>query len=69
MKDFNEPGSNKSWMDEGFKKYIVQIQLDNIVNALDGELKHYICTDRTTTHQKIVIEYDHKTKGENNDKS
>ena len=25
MEGFNEPGSNKSWMDEGFKKYITQL--------------------------------------------
>jgi hypothetical protein len=62
MKDFNTPGSNKSWMDEGFKKFIVEHQLGNVVNILDGELHHYHCSDRTTTHEKIVIEYNHKNK-------
>jgi hypothetical protein len=62
MDDFNTPGSNKSWMDDGFKKHVVQIQLDNIVKILDGELKHYICTDKTTTHEKIVIEYNRTKK-------
>ena len=62
MKDFNEPGSNKSWMDEGFKKFAVNTQLDNICKILGGEAKHYICTDKKTQHQKIVIEYDHKNK-------
>lgn len=62
MKDFNEPGSNKSWMDEGFKKFAVNTQLDNICKILGGEAKHYICTDKKTQHQKIVIEYDHQNK-------
>ena len=62
MKDFNTPGSNKSWMDEGFKKFIVEHQLENVRNVLDGELKHYVCSDKTTTHEKIVIEYNHKKK-------
>ena len=62
MKDFNEPGSNKSWMDEGFKKFAVNTQLDNICKILGGEAKHYICTDKKTQHQKIVIEYDHQQK-------
>ena len=62
MKDFNTPGSNKSWMDEGFKKYIVAWQLENVTNVLGGELKHYICTDKTTTHEKIVIEYNRTKK-------
>jgi len=62
MKDFNTPGSNKSWMDEGFKKFIVDTQLENVRNVLNGELKHYVCSDKTTTHEKIVIEYNHKKK-------
>ncbi|AMO43273.1 hypothetical protein Np050604_028 [Cyanophage S-RIM44] len=62
MKDFNEPGSNKSWMDEGFKKFIVEHQLENVRNVLDGELKHYVCCDKTTTHEKIVIEYNYQKK-------
>ena len=62
MKDFNEPGSNKSWMDEGFKKFTVDTQLDNICKILGGKATHYICTDKKTQHQKIVITYDHKEK-------
>ena len=62
MKDFNAPGSNKSWMDEGFKKFIVEHQLENVRSVLGGELKHYICTDKTTTHEKIVIEYNRTKK-------
>jgi hypothetical protein len=49
-------------MDEGFKKFAVDTQLHNVCNILGGELKHYICTNKTTTHQKIVIEYNHENK-------
>ena len=38
MEGFNEPGSNKSWMDDGFKKHIIQVQLDNVVSILKGKL-------------------------------
>jgi hypothetical protein len=69
MDDFNTPGSNKSWMDDGFKEFVTQLQLDNVCKILNGELMHYYCSDRTTTHEKIVIEFNHKTKEENNDKS
>jgi hypothetical protein len=62
MNDFNTPGSNKSWINDGFKKFVVEQQLSNIVNILGGELKHYIYSDKTTTHEKIVIEYNHKNK-------
>ena len=62
MDDFNTPGSNKSWMDEGFKKFIVDYQLDNICRILGGEAKYYICSSKTTTHRKLVIEYNHENK-------
>jgi len=49
-------------IDDNFKKIAVNTQLDNICKILDGEVKHYTCCDRTTEHQKIVIEYNHKKK-------
>jgi hypothetical protein len=49
-------------IDENFKKITVEKQLDNICQILGGEVKHYTCCDRTTEHQKIVIEYNHKKK-------
>lgn len=33
-----------------------------IAQNLGGELKHYVCCDRTNEHKKYVIEYDHKDK-------
>ena len=62
MNDFNQPGSNKIGMTPVFKEFVTQTQLDNVCKILGGELKHYICTDRTTTHEKIVIEYNHQKK-------
>jgi hypothetical protein len=49
-------------IDDNFKKFAVDKQLDNICQILGGEVKHYICCDRTTQHSKIVIEYNHKKK-------
>lgn len=43
-------------------KFALQIQLDNICRILGGEATHYICTDKKTQHQKIVITYDRKEK-------
>ena len=62
MKDFNTPGSNKSKMDDAFVKFNSEWQLDNVVKLLNGEIKHYIVTDKKTIHKKIVIEYDHQEK-------
>ena len=62
MKDFNEPGSNKIGLTPVFKEFVTQTQLDNVCKILGGELKHYICSDKFTTHEKIVIEYNHKKK-------
>ena len=33
--------------------------LNKVAELLDGEIKHYICCDRTTEYEKIVIEYNH----------
>ena len=49
-------------IDDNFKKFAVDKQLDNICEILGGEVKHFTCCDRTTEHQKIVIEYNHKQK-------
>ena len=37
-------------------------RLEKIAKDLGGELKHYECSDRTSKHKKIVIEYDHEKK-------
>ncbi len=62
-------GSNKinptiggNVIDENFKKFAVDKQLDNISKILGGEVKHYYVSDRTSQHEKIVIEYNHTKK-------
>ncbi len=62
MDDFNQPGSEKIGITPVFTEFITQVQLDNICKILGGEAKHYICSDKTTTHEKIVIEYNHEKK-------
>ena len=49
-------------IDENFKKFAVDKQLDNISKILGGEVKHYYVSDRTSKHEKIVIEYNHTKK-------
>ena len=49
-------------IDENFKKVTVEKQIDNICQILGAEAKHYYCSDRTTKHEKIVIEYNHTKK-------
>ncbi len=60
MDDFNLPGSNKSWMDEGFKKFIVEHQLGNVVNILDADIKRcrvYNSDKRDEVYNQITITY------------
>ena len=40
-------------------KVIVDNLVEKIEQLLDGKAKHYIVSDKKTTHRKIVIEYDH----------
>ncbi len=47
---------------ENDKNFALEMQLDNICRILGGEASHYTCTDKFTTHEKIVIEYNHKKK-------
>jgi hypothetical protein len=60
MDDFNAPGSNKSWMDDGFKKYAVEWQLGNIVNILDAEIERchvYNSDNKDEVYKQITITY------------
>ena len=49
-----------------WRKFSNKSIADNLVKSvaelLDGDVKHYICSDRTTFHEKIVIEYNHSNK-------
>jgi len=58
--EFNTPGSNKNWMDDGFKKYITEWQLDNIVNILDAKVDRcrvYNSDNRDEVYNQITITY------------
>ena len=63
MEGFNTPGSNKSWMDEGFKEFIIEHQLSNVVNILDAEIKRcrvYNSDNRDEVYNQITITYKEK---------
>ncbi len=60
MEGFNKPGSNKSWMDDGFKKYLAKIQLDNIEKLLDANIERchvYNSDNRDKVYNQITITY------------
>ena len=64
MNDFNTPGSNKSWMDDGFKKYITEYQLDNVVNLLNAKVERcrvYNSDNRDEVYNQITITYKEDT--------
>ena len=41
-------------------------KLNTIATELDGVVEHYSCSDNYTSHKKIIIKYDVKSKGQNN---
>lgn len=43
-------------------KVIVDNLVEKIEKLLDGKAHHYYVSDRTTQHEKIVIEYNHTSK-------
>mgnify|MGYP001465637372 FL=1 len=60
MDDFNTPGSNKSWMDDGFKKYAAEWQLNNVVSLLNADVKRcnvYNSDNRDEVYKQITITY------------
>ena len=60
MDDFNTPGSNKSWMDDGFKKYAAEWQLNNIEKLLDAKVERchvYNSDNRDVVYNQITITY------------
>ena len=59
MEDFNAP-QKRQGIDENFKKFAVDLQIDNICKLLGGEAKRYYCSDKTTEHEKIIIEFNDK---------
>jgi len=58
--EFNTPGSNKSWMNDGFKKYAAEMQLNNIEKLLDAKVERchvYNSDDRDVVYNQITITY------------
>ena len=58
--EFNTPGSNKSWMDDGFKKYVAEWQLNNIEKLLNADVKRcrvYNSDNRDEVYNQITITY------------
>ncbi|AIX28365.1 phosphoribosylformylglycinamidine synthase [Synechococcus phage ACG-2014j] len=64
MDDFNTPGSNTSWMDDGFKKYAAEWQLNNIEKLLDAKVERcrvYNSDNRDEIYNQITITYKEDT--------
>ena len=61
QKMHNEPMINGDW-----RKVANEGIVDNLVKKIEellgGEAKHYYVSDRTTKHEKIVIEFNHTNK-------
>ena len=57
----NEPMIKGDWR-KATNEQIVSNLVEKIEELLGGTAKHYTCCDRTTEHEKIVIEYNHKKK-------
>jgi hypothetical protein len=51
-------------MDDGFKKYVIQYQLDNVVNLLDAKVERcrvYNSDNRDEVYNQIIITYKEDT--------
>ena len=44
------------------KLNIARNLVEKIEELLDGKAHYYYCSDRTTKHEKIVIEFNHSSK-------
>tara|TARA_B100000902_G_scaffold311249_1_gene301035 strand:+ start:257 stop:442 length:186 start_codon:yes stop_codon:yes gene_type:complete len=53
--------NERKW-EEATNKVIANNLVENLEKLLDGKATHYVCSDKTTIHEKIVIEYNHKRK-------
>ncbi len=60
MDDFNTPGSNKSWMDDGFIKFNSEWQLKNVCKLLNAKIERcrvYNSDNRDEIYNQITITY------------
>ncbi len=53
--------NERKWK-EATNRVIANQLVENLEKLLNGKARHYQCADLKTTHEKIVIEYNHKTK-------
>lgn len=57
---------HRSKNEDNWKKATNKVIADNLVQNLEkllnGKATYIECCDKTTTHKKIVIEYDHERK-------
>ena len=61
QKMHNEPMIKGDWR-KATNEQIVSNLVEKIEELLDGKAHHFECSDRTTYHKKIVIEYNHTNK-------
>ncbi|QPB08446.1 hypothetical protein [Synechococcus phage S-H9-2] len=57
----NEPRIKGNWR-EATNKAIAANLVSSIEQLLGGTASHYYVSDRTTKHEKIVIEFNHENK-------
>ena len=60
MSDVREENEEK-WR-QATNKVIVENLLEKIEELLDAKVRHLNCCDKKTQHEKIVIEYNHRSK-------
>ena len=60
MSDVREENEEK-WR-EATNKVIVENLLEKIEELLDAKVRHLYCCDKKTQYEKIVIEYNHRSK-------
>ena len=61
QKMHNEPMIKGDWR-KATNEQIVSNLVEKIEELLDGKAHYFECSDRTTYHKKIVIEYNHTNK-------
>jgi len=61
QKMHNEPMIKGDWR-KATNEQIVRNLVEKIEELLDGKAHYVECSDRTTYHKKIVIEYNHTNK-------
>ena len=62
MTDNNVREENEEKWRKATNKNIVDNLVEKIEELLDGKAHHYYVSDRTTKHEKIVIEYNYQKK-------